>query len=273
MTSAVQGHPAVVIVARASPAVARRPTEPSGSEHQVRIGGDDTKALPKPVSQVSDPVGGAADVLNIDEAARNSISGTVKSIPFHFSIPSRIHSTPFQLNPCPPFLSIPSTLPFLLVYSSLLIRPFISTSVIGGGIGIGGGKSPPFDPRSPSCFGESQRVRVTNRTLVREFSPLGGVVGALGASPAALADPAIVTAADRAGISAGVQAATSAICSPIPDVNEFMTGLAGQPGGRGAAVVGLPGTQTPQIKAEVQSIRQPLADMRERCGPPLLNQE
>ncbi len=115
--------------------------------------------------------------------------------------------------------------------------------------------------------------RVTNRTLVRILA-LGGVVGALGASPAALADPAPnCTAADRAGISAGVQAATSAYLFAHPDVNEFMTGLAGQPVDEVPAVVQDYLNANPQIKAEVQSIRQPLADMRERCGPPLLNQE
>ena len=116
-------------------------------------------------------------------------------------------------------------------------------------------------------------IRVTNRTLVQILA-LGGVVGALGASPAALADPAPnCTAADRAGISAGVQAATSAYLFAHPDVNEFMTGLAGQPVDEVPAVVQDYLNANPQIKAEVQSIRQPLADMRERCGPPLLNQE
>jgi len=115
--------------------------------------------------------------------------------------------------------------------------------------------------------------RVTNRRLVPILA-LGGVVGALGASPAALADPAPnCTAADRAGISAGVQAATSAYLFAHPDVNEFMTGLAGQPVDEVPAVVQDYLNANPQIKAEVQSIRQPLADMRERCGPPLLNQE
>ena len=116
-------------------------------------------------------------------------------------------------------------------------------------------------------------LRVTNRRLVPILA-LGGVVGALGASPAALADPAPnCTAADRAGISAGVQAATSAYLFAHPDVNEFMTGLAGQPVDEVPAVVQDYLNANPQIKAEVQSIRQPLADMRERCGPPLLNQE
>ncbi len=115
--------------------------------------------------------------------------------------------------------------------------------------------------------------RVTNRRLVRTLA-MGGAVGALGASPAALADPAPnCTAADRAGISAGVQAATSAYLFAHPDVNEFMTGLAGQPVDEVPAVVQDYLNANPQIKAEVQSIRQPLADMRERCGPPLLNQE
>lgn len=109
------------------------------------------------------------------------------------------------------------------------------------------------------------------------------VVGALGvtavagaifaAAPSALADPAPnCSAADRAGIAAGVQAATSAYLFTHPDVNDFMTSLTGQPVDQVPANVRSYLDANPQVKAEIQSIRQPLVDMRERCGAPLLDQ-
>ena len=109
------------------------------------------------------------------------------------------------------------------------------------------------------------------------------VVGALGAAavagalfaaaPSATADPAPnCSAADRAGIAAGVQAATSAYLFTHPDVNDFMTSLTGQPVDQVPANVRSYLDANPQVKAEIQSIRQPLVDMRERCGAPLLDQ-
>ena len=109
------------------------------------------------------------------------------------------------------------------------------------------------------------------------------VVGALGvgavaaalfaAAPSALADPAPnCSAADRAGINAGVQAATSAYLFAHPDANDFMTSLTGQPVDQVLTNVQTYLDANPQIKADIQGIRQPLADMRERCGAPLLDQ-
>jgi hypothetical protein len=77
---------------------------------------------------------------------------------------------------------------------------------------------------------------------------LGGVVGAgmvagallVGLAPSAVAAPPNCTAADLAGVSAGVSAATSAYLFTHPDVNAFFTGLDG--------------------------IRQPLVDLKVRCG-------
>jgi hemophore-related protein len=103
---------------------------------------------------------------------------------------------------------------------------------------------------------------------------LGAVAGALfAAAPSALADPAPnCSAADRAGITAGVQAATSAYLFTHPDVNDFMTSLTGEPVDQVPANVKAYLDANPQVKADIQGIRQPLADMRERCGAPLLDQ-
>lgn len=89
----------------------------------------------------------------------------------------------------------------------------------------------------------------------------------IGAAPLALADnPPNCTAADLAGVSAGVSAATSAYLFTHPDVNAFFTGLEGTPRDelRGAIAQYL--DANPIVKAELQGIRQPLVDLRNRCG-------
>jgi hemophore-related protein len=85
-------------------------------------------------------------------------------------------------------------------------------------------------------------------------------------SPTALADPPNCTMADMAGIAAGVSAATSAYLFTHPDVNEFMTGLKGQPRDQVMNDVEQYLDARPQVKDEVRAIRAPLAEMRSRCG-------
>ncbi len=85
-------------------------------------------------------------------------------------------------------------------------------------------------------------------------------------APAALADPPNCTAADLAGVAAGVSAATSAYLFTHPDVNAFMTSLKGQPRDAVRAQVQEYMDANPQTKAEIQGIRQPLKDIRARCG-------
>ncbi len=94
-----------------------------------------------------------------------------------------------------------------------------------------------------------------------------GAVAAMLAAPSAAADPAPnCTAADRAGIAASVSAATAAYLFAHPDVNDFMTSLNGRPVDQVLTDVETYLDGRPQTKAEIQAIRQPLADMRERCG-------
>ncbi|MDQ1304265.1 MAG: heme-binding protein [Actinomycetota bacterium] len=95
----------------------------------------------------------------------------------------------------------------------------------------------------------------------------GGIVGAqFATAPTALADPPNCTAADLAGVAAGVSAATSAYLFTHPDMNAFVTGLKGQPRDDIRAQVQQYLDADPQAKAEIQAIRQPLADIRTRCG-------
>jgi heme-binding protein len=97
----------------------------------------------------------------------------------------------------------------------------------------------------------------------------GAVAGAmlLAAAPSVLADPLPnCTAGDLAGVAAGVSAATSTYLLTHPDVNDFFTGLQGIPRETQRARVGAYLDSNPETKADLQGIRQPLVDMRERCG-------
>ena len=97
---------------------------------------------------------------------------------------------------------------------------------------------------------------------------VGAVAAALfAAAPSALADPAPnCSAADRAGINAGVQAATSAYLFTHPDVNTFFTGLEGTPRDTLRSQIQQYLDANPQVKADLSGIRQPLTDLRDRCG-------
>jgi hemophore-related protein len=95
----------------------------------------------------------------------------------------------------------------------------------------------------------------------------GVVAGALLATaPLAPADPPNCTAADLAGVAAGVSAATSAYLFTHPDVNAFVTGLKGQPRDQVMTMVQDYLDARPQTRDEIMAIRKPLRDIRDRCG-------
>ena len=112
----------------------------------------------------------------------------------------------------------------------------------------------------------SRKVSAAHRSLAVALGTGALVATMLASAPAALADPPNCTAADLAGVAAGVSAATSAYLFTHPDVNAFMTGLKGQPRDQVRAQVQQYLDANPQTKAEVQAVRQPLADLRARCG-------
>jgi hemophore-related protein len=100
-------------------------------------------------------------------------------------------------------------------------------------------------------------------------------IGALlvGLAPSALADdeappppPPNCTAADLAGVAAGVSAATSAYLFTHPDVNAFFTGLEGAPRDTIRTQVKQYLEYNPTVKADLTGIRQPLVDQKTRCG-------
>ena len=88
-----------------------------------------------------------------------------------------------------------------------------------------------------------------------------------GALPSAMADePPNCTAADLAGVASGVSAATSAYLFTHPDVNWFYTSLEGQPRDAIRDDVQTYLDANPQVKADMTGIRQPLVDLKNRCG-------
>ncbi|OFJ50418.1 heme-binding protein [Mycolicibacterium grossiae] len=101
----------------------------------------------------------------------------------------------------------------------------------------------------------------------------GAIAGAtlFGAIPSALADdpaqnPPNCTAADLAGVASGVSASTSAYLFTHPDVNYFFTSLEGLPRDEVRTQVTDYLNANPQTKAELTGIRQPLVDLKDRCG-------
>ena len=100
------------------------------------------------------------------------------------------------------------------------------------------------------------------------------VFGALlfGALPSAFAneDPALnppnCTAADLEGVKTGVDSATSAYLFAHPDYNWFVTSLEGLPKDQVSNQMKDYLNAHPDIKSDITGIRQPLVDLKNRCG-------
>jgi len=104
---------------------------------------------------------------------------------------------------------------------------------------------------------------------------VAGAVGTgvmlFGALPSAMADdpsnnPPSCTAADLAGVASGVSASTSAYLFTHPDVNWFFTSLEGLPRDQVRSKVQDYLNTNPPTKADLTGIRQPLVDLKARCG-------
>lgn len=119
----------------------------------------------------------------------------------------------------------------------------------------------------------TKSVTIEEKTVAIQFITarrlLAGVLGvaavmAGGAVPAQ-AQPNC-TAADLAGIMSGITAATSAYLFTHPQVNDFFTSLKDVPKEDRQAALSDYATANPQVQAELQGIRQPAVDFRNRCG-------
>jgi len=81
------------------------------------------------------------------------------------------------------------------------------------------------------------------------------------------------TAADLAQVSGTVGTAMGAYLFSHPDVNNFFTSLRGLPHEEVRGNVQNYMDANPQVESEINGIRQPLTDLRNRCdAPPLLGE-
>jgi hemophore-related protein len=113
----------------------------------------------------------------------------------------------------------------------------------------------------------------TGRRAVAGALGAGAFAGAMlfGAIPSAMADdpalnPPNCSAADLAGVSSGVSASTSAYLFTHPDVNWFFTSLEGLPRDQVRSEVADYLGNNPGVKTDLTGIRQPLVDLKDRCG-------
>jgi hemophore-related protein len=101
----------------------------------------------------------------------------------------------------------------------------------------------------------------------------GAIAGAMlfGAAATAAAQPPFpppCTAAELARVMSGVTFLTGNYLTEHPDVNTFFTSLKGQPRDQIRDQVQRYLDANPQVRDELQRIRQPSVDFRERCGVP-----
>jgi heme-binding protein len=99
----------------------------------------------------------------------------------------------------------------------------------------------------------------------------GMIAGSMlvGTAVTAAADPPNCTAADLAGVMSGVNSATSAYLFSHPDVNAFFTGLKGKSSDEMRTEIEQYGQTNPQVRDELNAVRQPAADFRDRCNAPV----
>jgi hemophore-related protein len=113
-----------------------------------------------------------------------------------------------------------------------------------------------------------------SRFLTAVCTGAGIGVALLVASPLAnanqdpAANPPDCSAADLEGVRAGVSASTSAYLFTHPDLNDFMTSLGGMSRSQVAAKVKGYMVSHPDEQADMAGIRQPLIDIKDRCGAP-----
>ncbi|WP_163690942.1 heme-binding protein [Mycolicibacterium gadium] len=86
--------------------------------------------------------------------------------------------------------------------------------------------------------------------------------------PAPAAPPPGCTAADLAQASGVVGTATGQYLFTHPDVNNFFTSLRGLPNEELRGRVQTYMDANPQVQAELNAIRQPVTDLRNRCDAP-----
>lgn len=118
-------------------------------------------------------------------------------------------------------------------------------------------------------------MTIDTRRAMATLAGCGIAAAIFGQIPSAAADPDApppppnCTAADMEGVRMGVQAATSVYLFTHPDVNAFFTSLAGVPRAQVLERVKAYMAANPQTATDITGIRQPLVDIKNRCGGPL----
>ncbi len=121
-------------------------------------------------------------------------------------------------------------------------------------------------------------ARPARRAIMGAFGA-GALAGAMlfGAAATAAAQPPWpvpppvpppCTAAELARVMSGVTFDTGNYLTLHPDVNAFFTSLKGQPKDQIRAQVQTYLDANPHIRTDIQRLRQPSADFRQRCGLP-----
>ncbi len=89
-------------------------------------------------------------------------------------------------------------------------------------------------------------------------------------TPRAQADelPPNCTSADMTGVMSGISAAMSAYLFTHPDVNAFFSGLQGLPKTQVRDETETYLNANPNVRADLEAIRQPSRDFRDRCNLP-----
>lgn len=106
--------------------------------------------------------------------------------------------------------------------------------------------------------------------FIRSMLSAGIVASALiGTAATAAADPPNCTAGDLAGVMSGVNAGMSVYLFTHPDVNDFFTSLKGMSREEMRTAITDYAQANPQVQSEIQAIRQPAADFRDRCDAPI----
>ena len=97
---------------------------------------------------------------------------------------------------------------------------------------------------------------------------LFGAASAAAQPEPAVPEPPACTAAELARVMSGVTWDTSNYLTLHPAVNDFFTSLKGQPKDQISAQVQTYLDANPQVRTDLQGIREPSIKFRERCGVP-----
>jgi hemophore-related protein len=119
----------------------------------------------------------------------------------------------------------------------------------------------------PSAPPARRAIAAAIGTAALAVATLFGAAVAMADPPPAVPPPC--TAAELARVMSGVTFDTSNYLTTHPDVNNFFTSLKGQPRDQIGDQVQKYLDANPVVNTDLQAIRQPSVDFRQRCGAPV----